>query len=80
MESYGWIIHVVEEEWDERSRGDFEDDDHFYGNDYDVDDHDIDNDGEFWRRAGTERANRTNGPLDSNGYVPFSRRPPCGLF
>jgi hypothetical protein len=51
MESHGWVIRVVEEEWDERSWGDFEDHDHFYSDDYDVDDYDIDNDSDFWRRA-----------------------------
>jgi hypothetical protein len=30
MESHGWIVRAVEEEWDERSWGDFEDDDHLY--------------------------------------------------
>ncbi|KAF7590108.1 hypothetical protein BBP40_003264 [Aspergillus hancockii] len=51
MESHGWVIRVVEGEWDERSWGDFEDDDRFYSDDYDVDDYDIDNDSDFWRRA-----------------------------
>jgi hypothetical protein len=55
MESHGWTVSITEyvEEWGSgRSFGDFEDDwDHDYG--YDDDDaYDIDNDSDFWRRAG----------------------------
>jgi len=60
MESHGWTINVTEqvEESDfHRSFGDIEDDDYRYsdeyGNDnYGDDDYDIDNDSDFWRRAG----------------------------
>jgi hypothetical protein len=52
MESHGWIISTteyVEELGSERSFGDFEYDDYRYNDD---DDYDIDNDSDFWRRAG----------------------------
>jgi hypothetical protein len=57
MESYGWTISTTEyvEEWGtERSFSDIEDDwDHDYGyDDLGDDDYDIDNDSDFWRRAG----------------------------
>lgn len=55
MESYGWILHIMEhvEEESDRSFSDF---DYDYGgyNSSDHDDHDsydIDNDSDFWRRA-----------------------------
>lgn len=55
MESHGWVLKVVEpvevEEWgDDRSWGDYEDDE-YPDDDYDDDDYDIDNDSDFWRRA-----------------------------
>ena len=51
MESHGWTISTteyVEELGSDRSFGDFEYDDYCY----DDDDYDIDNDSDFWRRAG----------------------------
>jgi hypothetical protein len=54
MESYRWILNVVEpveEEWNnDRTWDDVEDDESLY-NDYDDDDYDINNDSDFWRRA-----------------------------
>jgi hypothetical protein len=57
MESHGWTLdiaeYVEEEDWD-GSFGDIDYDDIGWnggGSDYD-DDYDIDNDSDFWRRAG----------------------------
>ena len=55
--SHGWTISATEymEEWGtDRSFSDIEDDwDHDYGfDDLGDKDYDIDNDGDFWRRAG----------------------------
>ena len=58
MESHGWTISTtenVEEEDFDRSFSDFEYGDYSYGDDCgddDYDDYDIDNDSDFWRRAG----------------------------
>jgi len=54
-ESHGWTIKVtelVEESGSDRSFGDIEDDDYRYDDDTWDDDYDIDNDSDFWRRAG----------------------------
>lgn len=58
MKSHGWTIstteYVEEEDWS-RSFSDFDYDDYSYGGDSggdDYDDYDIDNDSDFWRRAG----------------------------
>jgi hypothetical protein len=54
VEIHGWILKVVERaevDWKtSRSLDGFEDDEYLY-NDNDVDDYDIDNDSDFWRRA-----------------------------
>lgn len=57
MESHGWAISATEyaEEWGtDKSFSGIEDDwDHDYGfDDFGDDDYDIDNDCDFWRRAG----------------------------
>ena len=55
MESHGWIINTtedMEEEEFDRSYSDFEYDDYGYEDDNLDDDYDIDNDSDFWRRAG----------------------------
>lgn len=56
MERYGWSVKIVNNEkvtgeWDDDRScwGDYEDDDRSF--DEDVDDYDIDNDSDFWRRA-----------------------------
>lgn len=58
MKSHGWTIstteYVEEEDWG-RSFSDFDYDDYGYGDDSggdNYDDYDIDNDSDFWRRAG----------------------------
>ena len=56
IESHGWTISIteyVEEEDFDRSFSDFESDDYGYNSGRDTDDnYDIDNDSDFWRRAG----------------------------
>jgi hypothetical protein len=55
MKSHGWTISTtehVEELGSDRSFGDIEDDDHRYNYDIGDDDYDIDNDSDYWRRAG----------------------------
>lgn len=55
MKNYGWTIKVTEqaeESESDRYLSDFDDYDDEYRYDYDsVDDYDIDNDSDFWRRA-----------------------------
>lgn len=55
MENYGWTIKVaeqVEESGSDRPFSDIEDDDYRYNHDSGDDDYDIDDDSDFWRRAG----------------------------
>ncbi|PLN80047.1 hypothetical protein BDW42DRAFT_171772 [Aspergillus taichungensis] len=57
MERYGWSVKILKAEkevtveWDDGRScwGDYEDDDRSF--DEDVDDYDIENDSDFWRRA-----------------------------